>query len=203
MKFTSFGWTSRTPALAWTSSSRASISSRRRTSGRVAGTCPQAQLALDGGYIWNCIALIFSDHTCHTVRVRLYRPGYELIEVEAWTQPGDLLWLAAANASDQEIAVDDLLAPTGIGGWGKFHWTPRSRLESKMFAHLRPGWIAPQHRKSLAFAAPEYERVACLYEQVETPDHSASERCRQKARWLRELPMTTVPLICPRLPWVE
>src|SRR5262249_43006611 len=49
---------------------------------------PQGKVAVDYGWIWNCIALSYGGHTHHTLLVRLYRPGFQTIEVRPWQKVG-------------------------------------------------------------------------------------------------------------------
>src|SRR5262245_46161618 len=48
----------------------------------------QAARGLDHGWIWNCIALVFTEHTHRGVVVRLYRPGYATVEITPEQKPG-------------------------------------------------------------------------------------------------------------------
>jgi hypothetical protein len=149
-------------------------------------TCPQGKVAVDGGFIWNCIALIFDKHTDHTVRVRLYRTGYELVEIKAWDLPRNIEWKPAADAEEQEKAVDAVLRPTGKGfdthvfidsdNWKKGGWN---------FAHLHPRLFTSKHREALLFAAGEYERVAGIYLNMDSDQTTAHTRCLDKAKRLR------------------
>src|SRR5262245_13640080 len=45
---------------------------------------PQMKAAVDYGWIWHCIAISYGGHTHHTLLVRLYRPGFQTIEVRPW-----------------------------------------------------------------------------------------------------------------------
>lgn len=148
-------------------------------------TCPQVKAALDHGWIWNCIALTFGKHSDHTVHVRLYRPGFELIEVASWELPDEPRWVRVADATGQEKAIDDLLAPIEKGlqpaGLSLVYHRPRNGEvdEPYDFGHLRPLWFSLQHRQSLEFAAAEYERVAAA--------HQAANQLAQRKRCLRKV----------------
>ena len=78
------------------------------------------------------------------VRVRLYRRGYETIELGPEHTGGDSLdWLPAVTGKEREEAIDHLLG---------------SKKES--IKHLEPGSRSKEHQAFFAFVADEYERLA-------------------------------------------
>src|SRR5579871_6636037 len=45
---------------------------------------PQVKIAVDYGWLLNCLSVIYDSSTHHTVMVRLYRPGYRTLEIQSW-----------------------------------------------------------------------------------------------------------------------
>jgi hypothetical protein len=124
----------------------------------------QTQLAVDYGMIWNCIALIFTKDTCHSVKLRLYRPGYELVEIDSWWAKSSVDWKPVTDSNGQEKALDDLMA------------APSLVSKYKHFLGIPSGSASDEHRRVLVFAAAEYERLA-----AQLPDHGeVSERARTR-----------------------
>jgi hypothetical protein len=153
-------------------------------------TCPQVKAAVDHGWIWNCIALSYGKHFDHTLRVRLYRPGFELIEVSSWELPEELRWVQVSDATGQEKAIDALLAPVGqtlqpANSVSAFASPRNGWKEPREFWHLKPGWFSTKHRQSLEFGIAEYQRVATAYAAM--GQLAAAENCSQKADRLRSL----------------
>ena len=152
-------------------------------------TCPQVQAALDRGWVWNCLALSYGQRWDHTVRVRLYRRGYELLELCSWEWPRDIDWKRADYPASAELAIDSLLAPSGQQlqpiNSGAGHWlSVRGCEEPREFWHLKPSGLASQHRQSLEFAIAEYDHLATA---CQTTDQTVAQRCAQKAERLRVL----------------
>jgi hypothetical protein len=151
---------------------------------------PQAQVYADYGFVWNCIALIYTGHIHHTHQVRLYRPGYKLVEIQAWQLGASAKWINASDTAQQEKAIDELLATPGWRQDMLKPAIPELAKEERQkhgrpwgFEQLAPGSHFAAHRKALIFAACEYERLAGATD-VDVP---ARERLLAKATWLREL----------------
>jgi hypothetical protein len=156
---------------------------------------PQTQVALDYGWIADCVALTYRSHTHHTVLVRLYRPGWQTVEIKAWDQVGPIAWKEAADLPARERAVDDLLSTWGTDVQAQPPWRteghkvppppPRPR-DAQVFRNLAPGSTSAWHRQALLFAASEYERLGG----AAAPDKAGQElrqRVSEKAKRLREL----------------
>ena len=93
-----------------------------------------------------------SSYTSHSIAVRLYRPGYETIELKPGQPASALHWHEAAGLAAQEKAVDELL---GV--------SPLERIDAKSSLQqrrLESGTKSAAHREALLFAAREYERLA-------------------------------------------
>lgn len=140
----------------------------------------QAKVSLDSGYYWNCFIECFGEQTNHTVRLRFYRPGYDLIEVHAWQTEGGMVWHEADNLQTREKALDRLLGPSKRVPFGG----AADEAKTWGFDRLAPGSASPDHRCALLFAAAEYERLSARASAE--GDEDASDHCSAKAKWLRE-----------------
>ncbi len=142
---------------------------------------PQVKLAVDYGWIWNCVSLIYDGATHHTVMVRLYRPGYQTVEIHSWQKDRRLKWVEASSLDEQETAIDEL-----VSTWN----TAPVRLQNHVaatgfvpprdpivFRYLAPGSALDEHQRTLQFVASEYER---LLRQATAAD--MRERLQSKAK---------------------
>jgi hypothetical protein len=111
------------------------------------------------GFVVIGVALNYLTHSSHSVAVRLYRPGYELVEIKSWERKHRVAWHPAPDLEAQETSLDTLL-PLGL---------------------LEPGSKSAAHQDALLYGASEYERLAAL---TRSEDHHA--RLASKARKLRE-----------------
>lgn len=150
---------------------------------------PQVKVAVDYGWLWNCVALIYDSSTHHTVLVRLYRPGYYTLELESWRKEGRMQWTPARTPQEREQAIDDLVstwktAPARLQNKYAFEGFVPPR-EPIVFRYLAPGSTSQEHRSALHFAAREYEQL--LSEDVGDPEMRS--RVEEKARALRKLAM--------------
>ena len=104
-----------------------------------------------------------------SVAVRLYRPGYELVEIGPWERTDRVEWKPAPDLSAQETAIDHLFGGRRGG--------PR-RPFARYGCWQDKGSASAAHRGALLFGADEYERLAML------PSSTASERevLREKAK---------------------
>ena len=159
-----------------------------------------------------------SDRLRHEpdTRLRLYRPGFETIEIRPWHKTDRLRWMPATDLAAREKAIDDLLCTTDtegsrevssdiegrasellLGPWEdalgsvsdrRSRNLPRDeRLWPLAFGHLRPGTASEDHRRALEFAAFEYERLADQeFSEGPQPDKIRA-RIRKKSVWLGEL----------------
>jgi hypothetical protein len=109
----------------------------------------QIKPAVSYGLVVIGIALNFFTHTGHSLALRLYRPGYELVEIHSWELVNRVAWRPAPDIKAQEKALDTLFP----------------------FARLEPGSKSPAHKKALLFGAAEYERLAAA-------THEESDRTR-------------------------
>lgn len=147
---------------------------------------PQMKVSTDYGLLLWGLSVNMGTTRHHTVRVRLYRPGYHTIELSSWRDGERLLWTPAETQKEQEQAIDDL-----VSTW----WTSPMRFqvqyamqgagpprEPLVFRFLAPGSTSEEHHEALCFAAGEYERLA---QQATEPDMRS--RLEEKAKSLRQL----------------
>jgi hypothetical protein len=106
----------------------------------------QFDLSVTHGLYVVGVALNYPIITGHSVAVRLYRPGYELIEVKPGENVDKADWKAAPDLASQEKALDDLFCHVGRDGDSHFL--------------LAPGSASATHKQALYFGAAEYERLA-------------------------------------------
>jgi hypothetical protein len=161
------------------------------STGEIAG---QANVSLEAA--WGVLMLIpteWTHHCWHTMRVRLYRPGFQTVEIEPWQAVDRICWKAAADWQAQEKAVDELIASC--------HFdccmvpvlvvpaSPPERLlgspPTLWLSHLARGSSSEGQRQSLRFAAEEYERIAVLAASAECS--AGHTQLLSSARLLREL----------------
>ncbi len=119
---------------------------------------PQLKTSVTYGFVVIGIALNYLTHTSHSIALRLYRPGFELVEIKSWERVKRVYWKTAPDLDTQEKVLDVLL-PLGL---------------------LEGGSTGAAHRESLLFGASEYDRLAA----VASSDQQT--RLKEKATKLRE-----------------
>jgi len=139
----------------------------------------QTQLAVDYGMVWNCIALIFDKHTVHSVKLRIYRPGYEIVEIDSWRAKSEIEWKRALGAAEQEKVIDGLLDGPASFFYGK--------EGDGFFPGLPAGSTCEGHRKALLFASSEYERLAAQLAAGREDTEQSGKRLLDKASELKAL----------------
>ena len=123
------------------------------------------------------------ERSQYTMLIRLYRPGFQTQEVQAWEKARQLLWSPASDLLAQEKAIDDLLAvpasPDGPvrGSWWEF--------KDQKTLGLEPGTVSRIHREALLFASGEYQRLAGSPNAGSPANQAMRERLTAKALWLR------------------
>jgi hypothetical protein len=137
---------------------------------------PQARVTVDRGFLLPTTGFAVNPGRVHETRVRLYRPGYQLVELGSWDSTSRIEWRPALDWKAQEQAITDLLAcpqltPTFSG----------SALRNR----LPPQPTSPEETRALVFAAGECERVAAL-----APTPADAARLKKKAQDLREAATT-------------
>jgi hypothetical protein len=118
----------------------------------------QIKPSLSYGFLIPILVANALTHTSRSVSVRLYRPGYELVEVHAWENVTRIAWNPVADVEGQERTLDNLVT-----------WP------------LEAGSASGAHRQALLFAASEYDRLA-----AGAPSARLRVRLAGKARTLRD-----------------
>jgi hypothetical protein len=117
------------------------------------GATPQ-QVGVNASFGWCYVGFwnYCTSFTSHSIALRLYRAGFETIELKPGQPTSELQWQPATTLAAQEKAVDDLL---GV--------SPLERVDPKVSTlqrRLEPGMKSAAHHDALLFAAREYERIA-------------------------------------------
>src|SRR5262245_20201079 len=134
---------------------------------------PQASVACDRGGVLGCVAMYYWMYRHHTLRVRLYRPGWQTVEIKPWEIPERVTWKEATDLASREKALDDLLSTWDTDGTGQLSVGAHEQLTDPsryppppqppdliVFRNLAPGSTSAEHRQLLLFTASEYERLA-------------------------------------------
>lgn len=154
----------------------------------ILGNClsPQMKLAIDYGWMGNFLVLSCKSCTSHTMMVRLYRPGWQTVEVGSWGLPGEVDWKEAKDGMARERAVDDLVTTWERDTEGRMGaLTDAVPTDAKVFRCLARGSATPAHREALLFAASEYERLA-VQVSASGGDEAARARLAGKAKALHD-----------------
>jgi hypothetical protein len=131
------------------------------------------------------------EKTEHSVALRLYRPGYELVEIGAWEQVDRVCWKPAPDLKAQTKALDQLTSASLSEGSSAFFEQKYGldQILPKSATVPEIGSVSPEHRAALLFAAAEYEKLATG---ASSPDEQ--KELKAKATELRKLadapPMT-------------
>jgi len=145
---------------------------------------PQSRVTVERGF-----GLLLQLGRKHATCVRLYRPGYKLVELDSWDSTDKISWQPAENWGDQAWAINKLLArPILFSSFWALHGSRD---------HLPDPPTSPGATRAVVFIAAECERVAAL---APTPETAA--RLRERARQLVEnKPPATQPnsTLAPRL----
>ncbi|MBI3864080.1 MAG: hypothetical protein HY290_19530 [Planctomycetia bacterium] len=128
-----------------------------RVTGNRDAVSAQIKPAVSYGFVVIGVALNYLTFTDHTMAVRLYRPGFELVEIKSWESGREVAWTSAADLAAQEKALDNL------------------------FDQLDPDCKLRTHTECLEFGASEFERLS-----REAASAGDSQRLDAKARTLRE-----------------
>jgi hypothetical protein len=139
---------------------------------------PLARVSVERGYYVLGIALNYNVGRIHTTRLRLYRPGYELVELESWDSADKIAWKPTSDLIAQEKAIDALLRRPAVTSFGVAQ--NRKAAADTQATPADSGFTACE--ETVLFAAAEYERVAGIAQESE-----GAARLRGKAETLRKL----------------
>jgi hypothetical protein len=118
---------------------------------------PQFKAGTDYGFVIIGVALNYVTRSSDSLAMRIYRPGFETVEIRTWERVNGVTWIPATTHGAQEAALDKLL-PSGC------EREPRTEA----------------NKKALEFVAGEYDRLA-----TGTADGEQRKRLEDKARKLR------------------
>jgi hypothetical protein len=134
---------------------------------------PQTKIsATYGCYVFG-IVLNYPRYISHSLGLRLYRAGYELVELDSWALPSEIVWERVPDLAAQEKALDRLFL--------------MNAEEALIGAKLLPGSETTEHRQVLIFGASEYDRLASTPAASGPENESMRHRLLSKAQELREL----------------
>lgn len=119
----------------------------------------QVKPSVSYGFVVIGVAVNFLTHHSQSVAVRLYRPGYELVEIHSWQRVSRVAWKPASDLKTKEEAVDHLMP-----------------LDA-----LHQGSKSSANQAALLFGASEYERLA-----GSSPCEADQVRLAAKANALRQ-----------------
>jgi hypothetical protein len=132
---------------------------------------PQVGFDVDRGVYVFGVAANYNIGCLHSTRVRLYSPGFQLVELEPWDVIDKVQWKPAQNFGELEKAIDGLLLRPDAGKVsGNPVYVPTD--------HWQTGYISTATTDE--FAAAEYERIAAF-----APTSEDVTRLRKKAEELR------------------
>jgi hypothetical protein len=140
----------------------------------------QTRVSLETGQFWLGLAMwpISNEtHTRHHVLLRLYAPGYQLVQILPGAASEGWEWKKRDDVASREQAIDDLLSTTASNASG----SEAADEPTAIFRNLAPGSASTQHKAALLFAAAEYEQLS-QHEKGESVS-----RWLAKAAWLRAL----------------
>jgi hypothetical protein len=146
----------------------------------ISGSVPsETRLSATYGFLVFGIALNYPVYTSHTVALRLYRPGYELVEIDSWQLAAKIAWREAPDLEAQERVLDRLY-PLGSE-------TPEYCFVGFLSRRLNPGSKSEAHREVLLFGASEYERLATSARSTLSNPEDLCKRLAEKAKTLHTL----------------
>ncbi|MFL5339794.1 MAG: hypothetical protein ACJ8F7_06460 [Gemmataceae bacterium] len=148
----------------------------------VRGNVPaQTMVGLGHGWWGVYHTLGYRQRMNPTMRVRLYRRGYETVQVGPWDWHGQVEWKPVDTLAGREKAIDDLISTRETNELYKINpavWG-NARADYNLEAPQ-----TPEQREALLFVATEYDDLA---EQSQFHAKEDIARLRDKARQLREL----------------
>lgn len=119
----------------------------------------QTKSSLSYGFVMIGIAINWSHSETQSMSIKLFRPGYETVELKSWQSTNRIGWKSATDLGSQETALNELFG--------------RNKLAM--------GSSDAKHRESLLFGAREYERLASA-----NPDPTTADRLKKRASALRK-----------------
>src|SRR5262245_51001343 len=142
----------------------------------------QSMVGFGRGWWALLVSLNYTQRVHPMLRVRLYRPGYETVELKPWQHVGPVTWKPAITLAAREAAIDDLIATRDTNEYYKI--APEAWKNERADYALAPPSTDAQ-REALLFVAGEYERL--VPDAAACRNTHAAERLIEKARQLRTL----------------
>jgi hypothetical protein len=142
---------------------------------------PQTKVSASYGIFVFGVALNYPVYISHSLALKVYRAGYELVELDSWQLPTEIVWKQALDLAAQEDALDRLyllMEDENRATKPMLFWT--------IGLQLSPGSESAEHRRVLLFGASEYERLA-RRAASERVIETARRRLQSKAQRLRDL----------------
>jgi hypothetical protein len=152
---------------------------------------PQVRLSVNSKY-YNDVAgvkvLGMEWDSWHSIYVRVYRPGWRIVDLQSWDLFPTVTWVKAESLHEQEEVLDNLMSRTSPNPFREHYIQPTEEAdESQKFEFdLARGSTSAAHRSALLFGASEYTRLAALARRDQV-DQAILARLLKKAEMLREL----------------
>jgi len=118
----------------------------------------------------------------HSLGLKLYRPGYELVELDSWEQPGKIVWNEARDLASLEKVLDQLFLMKAE--------EDELKVADKC---LSAGSASAEHQRVLLFGAAEYEGLASHLLANGPGEKNSRARLEAKASKLRKLATKVEP----------
>lgn len=142
----------------------------------------QLRITVDHGWI----RLFDSTVVHHSVRLRLIRPGYEMVEIQSWEFVDHINWKKLDSPQKQEKELDKVLSLKA----DEYLWLVESTASKSELVNLRdlkPLTKSNGGKKALISLAGCYERLAREYPIGAENDEEIVSRLEDKALRLRLL----------------
>jgi hypothetical protein len=143
---------------------------------------PQTKVSVTYGMYVVGIVLNYPTYVSHAVGLKLYRPGYDLVELDSWEFPKQVAWKQAVNLEAQEQALDRLFLMVTEDLETKRHMFGFGMFKSV----LAPGSVSAEHQRALLFGAKEYDRLASTANPHDSTSRKVQQRLESKAEQLRK-----------------
>jgi hypothetical protein len=145
----------------------------------------QKNITLEGGYS----VPLYSTFEFHQTVLRLYRPGYETVEIRGLPWKQDIQWIRADDRTAREEALDKIWSCPKNRPWpNEVDWNQENMPnQEQLYRYVNIKVDTPE---PLLFLASEYERIANVLQHckgVSEEDRKHRTRLVNKAHYLRSL----------------
>ena len=142
---------------------------------------PQTKVSATYGIFVLGIALNYPVFMSHSLAAKLYRPGYDLVELDSWNLPVRIAWKRAEDLKSQKRALDRLFL------MDREAEATKPKLWPFIGRSLSAGSESSAHRRALLFGASEYERLASRELALGPEWDGVRSELRSKAEELRKV----------------